>query len=218
MLRRLRPTLLALATILAAGCATAPPRAGQETALKSAEFDTLLPGDVIRLRIWREPDLSGEFSIDYDGVVVLPKLGPLRATVDAPPTLERKIVEMYGRYLRNPSIEVNFLRRVNVQGAVMRPGLYPLDPTMTVGDALALAGGPTPVGKPNEVQLLRGGERVTIDFDESTRIGDLPIRSGDQLFVPERSWFVRNQGFVATFLGTATTIMITVFTYLVNKN
>lgn len=217
MLRPLRFALLTVMTALAAACASAQ-RAGQEPAVKASEDDTLRPGDVVRLRIWREPDLSGEYTIDYDGVVVLPKLGPLAATQEPPAELERRIVEMYGRYLRNPSIEVSFLRRVNIQGAVMRPGLYPLDPTMTVGDALALAGGATPQGKPSEVQLLRGGERVTIAFDQSTRIGDLPIRSGDQLFVPERSWFVRNQGLVSAFLGTATTIMITVFTYVVNKN
>lgn len=217
MLRPLRSTLLTVMAVLAAACATAP-RAAQEPGVKASEDDTLRPGDIVRLRIWRENDLSGDYQIDYDGVVVLPKLGPLVATEEPPAQLEQRIVEMYGRYLRNPSIEVFFLRRVNVQGAVMRPGLYPLDPTMTVGDALALAGGPTPTGKPSEVQLLRGGERVTIAFDQSTRIGDLPIRSGDQLYVPERSWFVRNQGLVSAFLGAATTIMITVFTYVVNRN
>ena len=218
MQRPLRSALFVMTAVLAAACASGSPRAADEPALKASGDDALLPGDMIRLQIWREPDLSGEFPIGYDGVVVLPKLGPLAATGVPPEELKRTIIEMYQRYLRNPSIDVVFLRRVNVQGAVMKPGLYPLDPTMTVGDALALAGGPTPNGKPSEVQLLRGGQRVTIDFDQSTRIGDLPIRSGDQLFVPERSWFVRNQGLVSTFLGTATTILITVFTYIASKD
>ncbi|HEX6938342.1 MAG TPA: polysaccharide biosynthesis/export family protein [Longimicrobiales bacterium] len=217
MLRRHARILLVLAAALAAAPA-GPRRLGaQELAEKAAEIDALRPGDIIRLRIWREPDLTGEFPVGADGIVVLPKLGPLRATGEAPQELERRIVEMYGRYLRNPSIEVIFLRRINIQGAVRQPGLYPVDPTMTVGDALALAGGPTPNGKPDEIELLRGGEKVIVDIDESTRIGDLPIRSGDQLYIPERSWFVRNQGLVAAFLSTATTIMITVFTYIVSN-
>ncbi|HEX7117815.1 MAG TPA: polysaccharide biosynthesis/export family protein [Longimicrobiales bacterium] len=217
MLRRHLRLLPAVTAVLAAVAARPDPLAAQETAEKAAAVDMLLPGDVIRLRIWREPDLTGEFPIAADGIVVLPKLGPLRATGQPPAALERKIIEMYGRYLRNPSIDVVFLRRINIQGAVRQPGLFPVDPTMTVGDALALAGGATPNGKPDEIELLRGGEKVTVDIDETTRISDLPIRSGDQLYVPERSWFVRNQGLVAALLSTTTTVLLTVFTYLVSQ-
>src|SRR5688572_13731441 len=123
MLRRYARILLVLAAAFAAAPA-GPRRLGaQELAEKAAEIDSLRPGDIIRLRIWREPDLTGEFPVGADGIVVLPKLGPLRATGEAPQELERRIVEMYGRYLRNPSIEVIFLRRINIQGAVRQPGL-----------------------------------------------------------------------------------------------
>src|ERR1700734_1429358 len=95
----------------------------------------LLPGDIVRLRIWREPDLSGDFPVDERGTVVFPKIGPtpvLQMTTDS---LKRLLVTTYSQYLRDPAIEVTFLRRVTILGAVKNPGLYPVDPTMTVSDA-----------------------------------------------------------------------------------
>jgi polysaccharide export outer membrane protein len=167
-----------------------------------AEFsEPLRPGDVIRLRIWREPDLSGEFPVDESGQAVLPLVGPVSVVGLSRDSLRRSLLTSYTEYLKNPSIEVILLRRVNVMGAVRNPGLYPVDPTMTVADALALAGGPSPDGKRDRVELLRGGERIVVRLEPSARLGDTPLRSGDQLYVPSRSWISRNPGVV---VGTAT--------------
>jgi polysaccharide export outer membrane protein len=153
---------------------------------------SLLPGDIIRLRIWREPDLSGEFPVDDKGVAVLPKIGAQRVTGESQDELRDRLVGLYERYLRNPSIDVVFLRRINVLGSVRSPGLIPVDPTMVVADALALAGGVTPDGRQNRIELIRGGEVLTANISQRTRIADLPLQSGDQLYVPEKSWFSRH--------------------------
>lgn len=168
-------------------------------------------GDIVRLRIWREPDLSGEFIIDESGVAVFPKVGPIRVLSMSSAALRDTLVNAYQRYLRNPSIDVTFLRRINVLGAVMRPGLYPVDPTMTLADVLALAGGATPLGKPDEVQLFRGARKVTAALGTGARVADLQIQSGDQLFVPERSWITRNSGVVAAALTASVSLLIAVF-------
>lgn len=163
----------------------------------AGEFtEPLRPGDVVRLRIWREPDLSGDFPVDESGQVVLPRLGPVSVMAISRDSLRRSLLASYTTYLKNPSIEVILLRRVNVLGAVKNPGLYPVDPTMTVADALALAGGASADGRRDRVELLRGGDKVVVKLDPGARLGDTPIRSGDQLYVPERSWFSRNQGIV----------------------
>jgi protein involved in polysaccharide export with SLBB domain len=170
----------------------------------AGEFaEPLRPGDVVRLRVWREPDLSGDFPVDESGQVVLPMLGPVSVLAISRDSLRRALLSSYATYLKNPSIEVVLLRRVNVLGAVRNPGLYPVDPTMTVADALALAGGPSPDGKRDRIELLRGGDRVVVKLEPTARLGDTPIRSGDQLFVPERSWISRNQG---VLIGTATAL------------
>lgn len=171
----------------------------------------LIPGDVIRLRIWREPDLSGEFTVDENGVVVFPKIGPYVVTNHSPETLRAQLVSAYRVYLRNPSIDIVPLRRVNVMGAVRNPGLYPVDPTMTLADAVALAGGAMPHGDPDKIELIRDGYRLTARLGQLTRIGDLPIRSGDQIYIPERSWVARNPGLIAAGLSAGVSLFIALF-------
>jgi polysaccharide export outer membrane protein len=171
----------------------------------------LRPGDVVRLRIWREPDLSGDFPVDEAGTVTFPKIGPFRVSDYDAAGLKAKLLESYAEYLRNPSVEVTLLRRINVLGAVKSPGLYPVDPTMTVADALALAGGATPAGDPHHVVLVRNGVRVTESLTAETSIAETPLISGDQLFVPERSFIVRNSGLVAAGLSVTASLIIAVF-------
>ncbi|HEX7050679.1 MAG TPA: polysaccharide biosynthesis/export family protein [Longimicrobiales bacterium] len=212
-----------LAPFLALAAAVPPPLAAQSTVADTTatataqQLEALRPGDVVQLRIWREEDLSGEFPIAADGTVVLPKIGVWKATGVPPDSLEAAIIEAFRRYLRNPSIQVVFLRRVNIMGSVRLPGLYPVDPTMAIADVLALAGGVTPVGKQDEIELRRGGEVLVADITEQTRIGDLPIRSGDQLFVPERSWISRNQGLVAVIISSITTLAATYLSHELSK-
>jgi polysaccharide export outer membrane protein len=169
-----------------------------------AGTEELRPGDVVRLRIWREPDLSGDFAVQESGEVVLPKLGPLPISGFSRDSLKQFLVRSYSEYLRNPSIEVTLLRRVNVLGAVRTPGLYPVDPTMTIADAVALAGGATENGKIDQVELHRGSQRIPVKLDGGTRLDQTPLRSGDQLFVPQRSWLGRNLGLV---VGTLTGVI-----------
>jgi polysaccharide export outer membrane protein len=155
----------------------------------------------VRLQIWREPDLSGDFPVDETGTVVFPKVGSMRVTTLPPASLKRKLLQAYAAYLNNLSIRVEVLRRVQVLGAVNKPGLYSVDPTMSVADAIALAGGITGRGKQDLLELRRGGEKVSTRLSSNVLIGDSPIRSGDQLYVPERSWASRNPGIIIGALG-----------------
>src|SRR5690606_3186883 len=171
---------------------------------------TLLPYTTL-FRSWREPNLSGVFIVKEDGVVVFPRLGELVVTNESPESLRERLLNEYRRYLRNPSIDLIFLRRANIHGAVRNPGLYPLDPTMTIADAVALAGGAISYGQPDKVQLLRDGVVLTTRITQSTRIADLPIRSGEQIFVPERNRIERNSGIVASVVSATVSLVIALF-------
>jgi polysaccharide export outer membrane protein len=173
-----------------------------------AVFSSLGPGDFIQVTIWREPDLSDSVQVDNAGMAVFPKLGPISVTGIRPDSLERLLVHEYTRYLQNPSIRVTVLRRITIWGAVMRPGTYPVDLTMTITDALALAGGPTTEGKSDKVELRRGSTRRMIDLTGvAKRVGELSLRSGDQLVVPRRSWISRNPGIIMGGIGTLTSVI-----------
>lgn len=163
---------------------------GQETV--EPPESKLVPGDVIRLNIWREPDLTGEFLVHEDGTAVLPKVGPLHVTGFTPTELKTRVIEEYSRTLRNPSIEVVVLRRILITGEVANEGIYPLDPTMSLVEALALAGGPTQAARSDRVFLIRGDSEIEIDMDEAPDVRNLALQSGDQLLVPASSTWVRN--------------------------
>ena len=182
-----------------------PARTASDTILGQSR---LQPGDVVRLRIWREPDLSGEFPVDESGTAVFPKLGPTKVGSITADSLRALLITTYSQYLKDPAIEVTFLRRVTILGAVNHPGIYPVDPTMTVHDAFALAGGTLPNGNPKHFELRRGGKQVDVDFSQDTPIGRTAIRSGDELYVPERSWFSRNGIYVIGAAITATAIVV----------
>ena len=184
----------------------------QDNSARVAE-NHLEPGDMIRLRIWREEAMSDEFRVDADGYVVLPRLGRRQVTGRDPATLREELVAEYSQYLRTPSIEVTFLRRILVGGAVQRPDVYHIDPTMTIRDVLARAGGPTPSGRTDRVELVRDGERIDARLEQDTPVVESAIRSGDQLYVPERSWLSRNTNAAVGIGGallsfTATMILI----------
>jgi len=169
--------------------------------------DALRPGDVVRLRVWREPDLTGEFAVDETGSVVLPKVGPTHVSDDAPAVVKSRIIATYSKFLNHTAIDVTFLRRIQVLGAVRQPGVYPVDPTMTVSDVLAVAGGMTADGDPRHLELIRDGKRMFGAISDKSLISDSRVRSGDQIYVPERSWLRRNSGFL---LGTVITASVSV--------
>src|SRR4051812_23991337 len=70
----------------------------------------LRPGDIVRLRIWREPDLTGDYAVDETGVVVFPMLGPIHVVSLTSAALRDTLVKSYKVYLQNPSVLVILLR------------------------------------------------------------------------------------------------------------
>jgi protein involved in polysaccharide export with SLBB domain len=196
---------------------SAAPAAAQDApATTAAAANYLEPGDRILLRIWREESMSGEYRVDTDGVVVFPVIGARQVTGKDPAALRAELIAEYGRVLREPAIELTYLRRILVGGAVLKPAVYFIDPTMTVRDALLEAGGATPVGRTDRIELIRDGRTIQADLRVDLPIVESPVRSGDQLYVPERSWIARNTnaavGLGGALLSFAATMIILVVT------
>jgi len=207
----MRRVVLVLAVL--AGTALPSPglvaqQGGAASSLEEESNTPVFPGDEIQLRIWREPDMSGNYLVGPNGMITVPLLGTVKVTDRPISEVKDELIQGYSQYLRTPSIEVYPLRRVEIGGAVNNPSLYRVDPTVTVFGALALAGGPRPNGKPDEVQLRRAGEILTTFVDGGALLANSPIRSGDQLFVPERSWFERNSNVLTAGISASVSIFI----------
>lgn len=199
-----RTLQVAVAVVWVIAAASIRVSAQQQSARTPDAASVLLrPGDRVRLKVWREPDLSGDFDVHEDGIVVFPKVGRLDVQQISTDSLKSLLLTRFAVSLRSPSVEVTVLRRVNVLGSVRNPGLYYLDPTTTVADALALAGGVSPEGQQDRFELLRGGKRLPVELSSDSRLADSPLQPGDQLRIPQRSWLSRNTGLVAATLTSA---------------
>ena len=182
--------------------------ASQSATGAAATDASLLPGDLVRIQIWREEGLSGDFQVDEDGVVTLPLIGRKTVLGISPEVLREQLTAEYDQYLVNPSVNVTLLRRVTVMGEVRVPGLYPVDATVSVAQLIALAQGVAPDGDVNRLTLVRGGREIRSDLAGTMALTDAGIRSGDQLFVGKRSWLSRNLSSLAWITSIATNLVV----------
>lgn len=202
-----KASLTVLTSALLLGAAGA---AAQSPAPATVSLARLKPGDVVRVWVWRDSAYSGEFAVPANGMVVLPRMGELRVTDLTSQQLRDTVVATLSKYLNHRSIEVTVRTRVNILGSVRNPNLYFVDETMTIADALALAGGAEREGKQDQVALFRDGNRINTNITRRTRIADLALQSGDQLFVPEKSWFARNTPVVAALVSGVVSVAVAV--------
>ncbi len=195
----------ALCTWLALGVVL--PDGSHAQQVPSPQVATLGPGDGLRLRIYREPDLSGEYVVDERGVVVLPKIGEWRVTGIPADSVRGAVRAALRQFLATESIEITPFRRVAVTGAVLKPGLYPVDPSMSVADALILAGGVAPIGKERVVELRVAGAQNGSEISAETRVWDTGAGGTRQLHVPQKPWVQRNGTLLVSLaLSTVTAV------------
>lgn len=161
-------------------------------------------GDKIKLTVFGETDLSGDFTIDGSGNVALPLIGQVRAAGYTAAQLEGVIGAAFSRgYLKSPriSVEVSTYRPFYIIGAVNRPGQYPYVDHMNAMTAIALAGGFSPTAVESVVFLRREGsnQEVEVPVDRTTEIrpGDV-IKVHNTLFADITSWISPVSGVAAS--------------------
>lgn len=147
-------------------------------------------GDTVRVTVFGETDLSGQFQIDSTGYVQLPLIGRVAAAGLSTYGLESHIASALvgGGYLLNPrvSVEVTTYRPFYIIGEVNKPGEYAYVNAMSVPNAIALAGGFTDRAVESEVVVRHQGEvkGQEVPADETTR-----IRPGDVVRVERTTYW-----------------------------
>lgn len=147
----------------------------------------LRPGDAVRISVWRQPELSGEFTISEAGTIQHPLYREIEVT-GVPVEVARERVRAYlSRLEEAPQFVVEPLLRVSVGGEVRQPSLYRLSPGTSVAQAVAMAGGVSDRGNLERVRLFRDGEELEVDLTSpQAGLAQSSIRSGDQIFVARR--------------------------------
>ena len=179
---------MAAMSLTACAASGAVIRSGERYAINDALSETypLGAGDKVRVTVFNEPTLSGEFTVSSDGEMSLPLVGDVpvggKTTKDVAAVFARLLAD---GYLRDPkvSMEVSAYRPFFILGEVARPGQYPYVAGMTAFSAVATASGFTPRAKKSRVFIRHRGEEAELEYELTPFLRVLP---GDTIRVAER--------------------------------
>lgn len=172
----------------------------------------LRPGDAIRLQIGGEPGLAGDYPVTDEGTALLPLIELVGVAGRPFSEVRAEVRSRYAVELIDAPVLITPVVRIAILGEVRQPGLLPVDPTHTLADVVAAAGGLTATGDPRRVTLVRqeGAQRVSLEADGSG--GAERLRPGDRIIVGRQSWIRQNLNVVltsgASILAAAVTALI----------
>jgi polysaccharide export outer membrane protein len=149
------------------------------------------PLDRIKLIVFQEPDLSGEFVIQASGRVSLPLLSEVQAQGLTPRELEAAITAEFvnRRLLNDPkvAVEVMSARPFFILGEVQKPGEYPYAAGLSALNAIATAGGFTPLADQTTINIKRAGG---LNWDVLPLDGSVQIGPGDTVRVEKGAFYI----------------------------
>jgi polysaccharide biosynthesis/export protein len=204
-MKRLNALLFGWALLVTAAWAQAPDKNASGSAGKAAETPATVtpdadykigPQDVVRIDVWKEPDISRTIPVRPDGKISVPLLNDVQASGLTAMQLARSLREGLSKYLNNPQVTVTVTeinsRRVYLTGEVNRPGALPLLPNMTVLQALSSGGGFTQFAKLKGIYVMRteNGKQVKHPFNYKEVVkGNLSeqnilLQPGDVIVIP----------------------------------
>jgi polysaccharide biosynthesis/export protein len=153
---------------------------------RAVEEYTLGTGDKVRILVYNEPTLSGEFTVNSGGALSLPLIGDVAAVGKTIGALKTQIETGLGNgYLREPKVSIDVLsfRPFYILGEVSKPGEYPFSSGLTVLNAVATAEGFSYRADKRVVHIRRAG---TVQEQTFRLTPDLLVQPGDTLRIGER--------------------------------
>ena len=151
------------------------------------DSNKLGPNDRLRVTVFGQPTLTGEYTLDGNGVLAFPLIGNVPANGVTTNQLQQAIAaKLEPDYLVNPNVSAEIVNRrpFYVIGEVQKPGNYPYVSDMTAVNAIAMAGGFTRRARKNDFYIRRldkDGKMVRIEANAGT-----VLQAGDTLEVRER--------------------------------
>jgi len=188
MIRFLLYSSMLAVAFLVSGCAGSTPNdAEQQAAVAAATAPAKLqPGDKIRIVVFGEDNLNGEYQVDQSGQISLPLAGTINVQGLTQAELEQELAKKFkSQYLKSPKVTVTIttLRPYYMMGEVKNPGQFAYQSGLNVLTAMAIAGGPTYRASRNTVEIQRLGETSMHEYPVSASVPILPV---DVVKVPER--------------------------------
>ena len=149
-------------------------------------------GDILFVKVWREMDFTGPYTVRPDGKITIPLVGDVQAAGLTPERLGEQLKQALADYINNPEVSVS-LQQINnkkffITGEVVRPGEFTLTTPTRVFDALANASGFRDFANKKKIIIIRGAERIKFNYMDVLKGKDLDqniyIENGDTIVVP----------------------------------
>jgi len=156
------------------------------------------PLDVIGVKVWNNPNLSGPLDVGPDGMISLPLVGQIKADGLTKEQLKGALAGRLGEFLNSPEVDVQVLKvnskRYFVYGGVGRPGEYPLVEDTTIMDALSNVGSFKDFANTKKIRIQRmlptgATQEFKFNYKDVSKgknmEQNIQLQNGDRIFVPE---------------------------------
>jgi len=155
------------------------------TASASEDLYTLGTGDELKITVYGEASLSGQFVVDQAGMISIPLIGDVKAAGLTLHEMKNTVREsLLDGYLKHPllSVEVISYRPYIIDGEVVSPGQYPFQQGVTIRQAITVAGGFKYAIYKHEAIITRRGDPEEKAFKASL---DALVHPGDYIWILE---------------------------------
>ncbi|MEJ0061042.1 MAG: polysaccharide biosynthesis/export family protein [Terricaulis sp.] len=179
--------LLLCAALASCSPQGAPARRGESSAppLLQEEY-RLGTGDQLRIVVFGQSDLTGQYVVGVNGAIAFPLIGDINARGETVPEFSASLREaLQHGFVRDPnvSVEVTNYRPFFILGEVGDPGTYPFSGGLTVMNAVATAGGFSYRANSRRVFIKHAEEESEREYELNSMT---PVRPGDTVRIPER--------------------------------
>ena len=154
------------------------------------------PNDLLNIFVWKEPELSQDITVMHDGRITFPLIGEVMAKGKTATELKDAITEKLRAYITAPEVTVivreSRSRRIYTVGKVNLPGPYPLEPGMTVIQAISAAGGFAEWADTKNILIIRNenGKKVQLRYNHKEFMSgenlnqNIMLKPNDTIVVP----------------------------------
>lgn len=149
-------------------------------------------GDVILIKVWREAELTGFYTVRPDGRISMPLAGDIEASGATPAQLKERVLTALSKTMVRPELLLE-VRQVNskkfmISGEVARPGSFPLVNPISVLEAISQAGGLKEFANARKITIIRGNERIRFNYKEVIKGKNMEqnimLKPGDHVVIP----------------------------------
>lgn len=150
------------------------------------------PSDVLSIRVWAEPEFSGNVAVQQNGNFTLPLVGDLPAGGKTPIEIQDVVAKALTKYVVKPLVTVTVMevgsKKYYMDGLIARPGEYALVSPISILEAISKAGGLQDFANSKHIYILRGDKRIYFNYKDVLKgkhmDQNIQIEPGDHIVIP----------------------------------